>query len=230
MIRLGIVGATGKMGQVVLQKALADPNFIVCSILCSPQSKKLGQISPISSELIYKDFCDEDVDVVIDFSTPEGLYKAVCIKKPLICGTTNFSEKEYKFLQDLSKQVPVLYSPNFSLGMALFFSLMKQCKNHRENFIHIALCEKHSKTKQDMPSGSALEIAKILNISKEEIQSERVEETIFQHQIEFFFLKEKVCIQHEAISRDCFALGALSAAKFLFKKPPGMYQLADLWS
>lgn len=227
-IRLGIVGATGKMGQAVMKHATDDPHFIVCSTICSAHSNKLGQMS--HPQLTYKDFCDQDVDVVIDFSTREGTCQATRLKKPLVCGTTDLSEKEFELLNNLSKKVPVLYSPNFSLGMALCFSLLEQMGSKVKNFSRIAISEKHNKGKKDAPSGSALHMAKLLNIPKNQIVCERLDQTIFYHQIEFFLNKEKVVIQHEAFSRENFAMGALSAAKFLFNKPAGMYGLKDLWS
>lgn len=204
------MGSTGKMGRALTELILEDPQLELAT--------------------------DEEGDVVIDFSSPEGTKKAIGLKKPLVCGTTGLSKKIWEDLESLSKEKAVLYSPNFSLGMALCFAVVQQIKMQMQKNIYlnqgieeIQLQEVHHIQKKDTPSGTSLRLAELLEIAPTTIESTRKEDVVGIHQVNFLFSDERVSLRHEALSRRVFAQGALLAAKFLLNKPPKLYTIQDLF-
>ncbi|MDN3505945.1 MAG: dihydrodipicolinate reductase C-terminal domain-containing protein [Simkaniaceae bacterium] len=185
----------------------------------------MGQIvTKLADEDSEVEVADEG-DVVIDFSSPEGTKKAIALGKPLVCGTTGLDEDVMKELETLSKIVPVLYAPNFSLGMALSYEMLGFLKKNLDAEVFIE--ETHHTKKADTPSGSAKKMAEILET--ENVVSHRVDEVVGTHKVEFLFGKEKITLQHEALSREIFAQGAIAAAKFIFGKPPKFYSISDIF-
>ncbi len=198
-VKIQLVGALGKMGTILSELTDKDPDALLC----------------------------DDGDIVIDFSSPEGTMQAISLEKPLVCGTTGLDDSAFASLQKLSKKVPVLYSPNFSLGMALCFQISKSLGDKVKNFCTVSIEETHHLEKKDSPSGTALELSQLLNTPN--IQSNRVDDIVGIHEIKFQFPEETLTITHEAHSRMAFAQGALASAKFLFNKPPGFYKLSDVF-
>ncbi|NGX38643.1 MAG: 4-hydroxy-tetrahydrodipicolinate reductase [Chlamydiae bacterium] len=198
-VKVFLVGASGKMGQMVATLAEKDPEV---------------ELSDVG-------------DVVIDFSTPEGTRAAIALGKPLVSGTTGLSEEIFNELAALSKRVPVLHSPNFSLGIALCFEMLEQMSAKLKKFSQIEIQEIHHTQKVDAPSGTALKMAEILGVDK--VHSERIGDVVGIHQVNFLFNNEKLSLRHEALSREAFAQGALVAAKFLFNKPPKLYSLGEVF-
>jgi 4-hydroxy-tetrahydrodipicolinate reductase len=220
-IALTILGASGKMGQRVLQLARSDPHF---------------QIVNLHSEC----------DVAIDFTFPEGTLQhikaATAAKKPLVIGTTGHSAEQKQAIVEAAKIIPVLHSPNFSFGMALCLETAANLGKVLFGKCTIDIHEAHHVHKKDSPSGTALALAKALGgkaivengngeRNKEEIliHSVRSGETVGEHTMIFECEHERIEIKHTAHSRDAFAHGALIAAKFLVKQPPGLYNLKSLF-
>jgi len=198
-VRLSLIGASGKMGQMISELASKDPEL----------------------EIV------DDGDVVIDFSSPEGTKKAIAMGKPLVCGTTGLSEEIFRDLQKLAKEVPVLYSPNFSLGIALCFEMLDQMAEKLKKFSKISIKEIHHTQKVDSPSGTAKRLGELLET--ENITAERIGDVIGVHQVNFLFDEEELILKHEVFSRKAFAHGAIVAAKYLFNRPAKYYKLSDVF-
>ena len=198
-VRISLVGKEGKMGQMVCSLAEKDPCVEV----------------------------SDDGDVVIDFSSPEGTKKAIAMGKPLVCGTTGLSEEIIQQLHTLSEKVPVLYSPNFSLGMDLCFQMMEFLNKKLGSAAKIAIEETHHTQKVDSPSGTAKRMAELLGV--ENVTVRRENDVVGIHQVDFLLSSEKISLRHVALSRAAFAEGAISAAKFLYNKPPKFYSLRDIF-
>jgi len=198
-VEIFLMGKEGKMGKMVRELAEKDPEVEVV----------------------------EGGDVVIDFSSPEGTKKAIAMQKPLVCGTTGLSEEIMEQLHALSEKVPVLYSPNFSLGMALCFEMLTFLKKRLKKQAKITIEETHHTQKIDAPSGTAKRMAKILEV--EEVLSHREGNVTGIHQVDFLLANEKITLSHEALSRASFAEGALMAAKFIWNQPPKFYSILDVF-
>lgn len=220
-IKLGIIGASGKMGQRICFCALNDADLSISWTLASKSSINTVTITP--------------TNVIIDFSTAEALIAnlelAISKNCPIVIGTTGFGSKEQLALKKASYLIPVFFAPNFSLGMAATIYVTEKLSSLLTNFTsHIK--EIHHIHKKDNPSGSAIAIQEALKKGNkthlQEIESIREGEVIGDHHISFSSENEKITLCHKALSRDVFAKGALEAAKFLTGKPPGLYTMQDL--
>jgi 4-hydroxy-tetrahydrodipicolinate reductase len=212
-MRLGVVGANGKMGKRVVALAKQDSTF--SSVIPIPRSLE-GL---------------KNVEVLIDFSSPELtpllLEEAVRMKKPLVVGTTGHSETERLLLKEASQLIPLLHAPNFSLGVQLSQQLIAQATSFLGDAFKIEIKEIHHIHKKDAPSGTALAWAAATQ-KNPSISSIREGEVFGIHEIRFISPEEEITLTHQAFSRDLFAKGALLAAQKLFHSPPGFYTLLDL--
>lgn len=189
---------------------------------------KGGRIGKVLSALILEDpelKLDQDGEIVIDFSSPEGTKKAISLQKPLVCGTTGLSDDTMQELIHLARLVPVIYSPNFSIGITLCFEILAFLKDKQKFFTNVTIQESHHKNKKDTPSGTALKMGEIMDCKK--ILSQRTAEEVGKHEIDFFLANEKISLRHEASSREAFAHGAILAAKYIYNREPKFYNFSD---
>lgn len=217
-IHLFLVGASGKMGKAISAYALAHTQY-----------KIIGGCGSGSG-------CGESInsaDVMIDFSSPKGteiaLAAAMEYKIPIVIGTTGLSPDCEKKIKLSASAIPILYSPNFSFGMAFCLKILPEfVKILKENGT-CQIIETHHVHKKDAPSGTAKRLANALHPEgKIPIESIREGEAIGEHRIFFKLEGEVIELRHEALSRDAFVKGALLAANFLVNKPAGLYTLMDL--
>lgn len=216
-IALAILGASGKMGKRICQLAEQDPLFTIVGL------RSRGELSELGS-----------CDVAIDFTSPEAtghhLEAALSAKKPLVIGTTGHQPEEKKAIQEAAQAIPILYSPNFSFGVALCLEAAAQISKRLFGACQITIYETHHIHKKDRPSGTALAFAQAVGSGPETIHSVRSGEVVGEHTVVFECGHERIELKHAAHSRDAFAHGALLGAKFLAKQPPGLYALKDLFS
>ena len=199
--------------------------------------------------------CDFHPDVIIDFSNPaalEGLLDySVKNKIPAVISTTGLSQGQIKLLEKASHSIPVFFSANMSLGINLLIDLVKKAARLLEQNYDIEIIEKHHNQKLDAPSGTALAIADSINSvlaqkqeyvydrhsrrkkrSKTEIGIHAIRggTIVGEHSVIFAGTDEIIEINHTAMSKEIFGTGALRAARFLYGKAPGMYDMNDLIS
>ncbi len=199
--------------------------------------------------------CKIKPDVIIDFSNPaalDGLIDySVKNKIPAVVCTTGLSQIQIKQLEKASQSVPVFFSANMSLGINLLIELVKKAAKLLELNYDIEIIEKHHNQKVDAPSGTALAIADSINSvlsqkqeyvydrhsrrkkrSKTEIGIHAIRggTIVGEHSVIFAGNDEIIEVNHTAMSKDIFGTGALRAARFLYGKGPGMYDMNDLIS
>lgn len=248
MIKILLSGCNGKMGQVITRLSEQYSDLRIAAGLDIHDSGK-------NSYPVYSDpyQCIEDIDVIIDFSNPDALKKildfAVIRRIPAIIATTGISQAQKKLLEDASRVIPVFFSANMSLGVNLLIDLVCKAARILEPNFDIEIIEKHHNQKLDAPSGTALAIADSINTALEQKQeyvydrhSRRKKRNKFEigihavrggtivgeHSVIFAGNDEIIEINHSAMSKDIFGTGALRAAKFLYRKAPGMYNMNDL--
>ena len=248
MIGIALVGANGKMGQVI-SKLLSESESagIVCGIDINTSVK--------NSFPVYTNFADakETFDVIIDFSHPSSLEDtlsfAISNKKPLVLATTGYSPEQTELIREASEKIPVFFSANMSLGINLLIDLVKKATSLLQDGFDIEIIEKHHNQKIDAPSGTALAIADAINEtcdksneyvydrhstrkkrSKNEIgiHSLRGGTIVGEHSVIFAGNDEFIEIKHTATSKEIFAVGAIKAAKFLIGKEAGFYAMNDI--
>ena len=200
------------------------------------------------------DACDDDVDVVIDFSNAAAADAVMeyCAKRqiPLVFCTTGLSEEQLQKLEDTAKQTAVLKSANMSLGINLLLKLLKDAaKVLAPAGYDIEIVEKHHNQKLDAPSGTALALADSINeamdgsyvytYDRSQVRRKREKKEIGisavrggtivgEHEVLFAGLDEVIELKHTAYSRSVFGKGAVEAARFLAGKPAGMYDMSDV--
>ncbi len=206
-LKVTIFGATGRLGSSISNLAAVDPRFSLHS---------------------------EEIDVYIDASLPPGVPKhldiALAAKRPIVIGVTGLGEDVHASFHKAAKTIPILYAPNFSLGVALLQRFAKFAAEAFHANADIDLIETHHVQKKDAPSGTALAIAKNLkSIGKNPtLHSIRSGQTVGKHELILNTAEEQISLTHVAHSRDAFAKGALAAALFLSVRPPGLYGMEDV--
>jgi len=234
MIKLGIAGVCGKMGRRIFELASADKGFEITFALEKKGTPMIGKelgklkISSTQDGLFL-------VDVFIDFTIPEAteanLDYVARHKKALVLGTTGLSEAQINKVEEVAKIVPVVFSPNMSVGVNLLFSLLPEIAKKLGPDYNIEIIEAHHKAKKDAPSGTAKKFAQILaDAARKEIPTHaiRLGDIVGDHTVIFCGNSERIEIKHQAHSRDLFVLGALKAAKWVMGKPAGLYSMQDV--
>ena len=251
-INLAITGCMGRMGQQLIKSSKSNNNFRLVTLTENRIiNKKFNGIKPESNT----DKAFEKTDIIIDFTIPkcsiEVLKIASKLKKRVVIGTTGFTQKEDKIIKKYSKKIPILKAGNMSLGVNLLMYLTEiASKSLGDNYLS-KIFEIHHKHKKDYPSGTALMLGKgiadgknkdLFNLigkkflnkknfpygKKINFNSIRKGEIIGEHEVKFSSGKEIITLNHEAFDRTLYSDGALTAAKWLMKKKPGLYSMRDL--
>ncbi len=257
---IAVNGACGRMGQRVLQLAHEDPDLAVGAALDSPahpgQGRDAGEVAgigrlgvPVSARLAPA----HRIDVVIDFSTPEGTTAVLptCVdrKLPIVVATTGFTEGQVREIEAAAHHTAVLFSPNLSLVVNVLFKLVREAATAlRDKGFDVEIVERHHRYKKDSPSGTALHFARIIQEAMGEMpvrhgreglvgerprreigmHAVRVGDNVGEHTIIFSTLGETMELVHKGHTRDAYVRGALQAAKFLANRPAGRYTMSDV--
>lgn len=219
-LSIGIIGISGKMGKTINNLITHSSSFI-----CIGGVRKTST----SFDSLIK------ADVLIDFSSPYNLKNVLRYSlqhtKPLVIGTTGYTKKDFLLIKNASKKIPILYSANYSIGIAICKNLIKKATSLTKNFFSISIEEIHHLEKKDSPSGTALaikeEICSIAKNKKIPISSKRKKNYVGEHTVFFTNSDEKFLISHIAKKRASFAKGSLLSARYLYKKKPGLYSFED---
>ena len=251
-INLSITGCLGRMGQQVIKSSKIAKNFKLASVTENRViNKKISGLKPqLNSESAFK-----KVNIIIDFTIPkctlEVLKIASKLKKRVVIGTTGFSKKEENLIKKYSKKIPILKAGNMSLGINLLIYLTEiASKSLEDNFLS-KVFEVHHKHKKDHPSGTALMLGKGIATGKNKdfyklmgkkylnkktfpyskkinFNSIRKGEIVGNHKVFFSSGKETITLDHEAFDRTLYSEGALTAAKWLMSKKPGLYSMRNV--
>jgi len=252
IINLSISGCLGRMGQQLIKSSKKNKNFKLISLTENKIiNKKFNGIKPeLNSENAFK-----KTDIIIDFTVPsctlEILRMAVKLKKKVVIGTTGFNKDQENQIKKFSKKIPILKAGNMSLGVNLLMYLTEIASKSLNDEYLTKIFEVHHKHKIDYPSGTALMLGKgiadgknknLYNLigkkflnekffpfgKKINFNSIRKDEIIGEHEVKFSNGKEIITLNHEAFDRALYSDGALTAAKWLIKKKPGLYSMRDL--
>ena len=251
-INLAISGCLGRMGQQLIKSSKNNKDFKLAVLTENKViSKRISGIKlDINSEQAFK-----KTDVIIDFTVPKCtlniLKIASKLNKRVIIGTTGFNQKEESLIKKFSKTIPILKAGNMSLGVNLLMYLTEIASKSLNDEYLSKIFEVHHKHKKDYPSGTALMLGKgiadgknknLYNLmgkkflnkksfpygKKINFNSIRKSEIIGEHEVTFSSGKETIKLNHEAFDRALYSDGALTAAKWLINKKPGLYSMRDL--
>lgn len=256
--RIAVHGAAGRMGQRLVALAAADEGLSVVAALEAAGHPRLGEDAgvvagvgslgvPLAAGL------DVETDVVVDFALPEAVDDVIdiCLKRqiPLVTATTGLDQRQTARRDAAAERIPVLWAPNMSLAVNLGMKLSEVAAGAlRDKDADVEIIERHHRFKEDSPSGTALKFGQIIADAMGQTEHRhgrrgrpgkrphqeigyhavRAGDNPGEHTIVFGLLGETVEISVRATNRDCYAQGALAAAKFLVGKPPGLYGMADV--
>lgn len=227
MVKIVVSGALGRMGKRIIALAEKDPGLEVAGKLEKDPQASQGIVAGLSE-------VKGDYGCIIEFTTPkaslERVRDALRLKKAIVIGTTGFSREDTALIKKASNDIPIVLSPNMSVGVNTLFSLIKKAHPALGNNYKVRIKEAHHIHKKDKPSGTAKAMGNILGNSDIPIESIREGEIIGDHEIIFESDVDTLKISHSAKTRDIFALGALVAAKFIVTKKNGLFSMQDvLW-
>ena len=251
-INLAISGCMGRMGQQLIKSANKNKIFKLVSLT---ENRKINKrISGITPELnSIKSF--RKANIIIDFTVPKCTLEILKIasrqKKKVIIGTTGFTKKEENLIKKFSKKIPILKAGNMSLGVNLLVFITEIASRALGKDFLSKVNEVHHKYKKDYPSGTALMLGKGIATGKNKefyklvgkkylnkksfpysrkinFNSIRKGEVIGKHEVTFSSGKEIITLNHESFDRALYSEGALTAAKWLINKKPGLYSMRDL--
>lgn len=244
MIKILLCGSGGKMGGFVANAIKETENM---QTVAGFDRLNNGQDFPVFSK--FSDI-NCNIDLIIDFSTPlileDMLEFAINKNIPIVIATTGYSEAQIKKIQDAAKQIPVFFTFNMSIGVNLICSLTKKAAAILGDGFDVEIIEKHHNQKIDAPSGTAIMLANAVNdafdnakVYEYDRHSKRVKRSkneigihsvrggtiVGEHDVIFAGKDEVITISHSAYSKEVFATGAVKAAKFIFGKPNGLYDM-----
>ncbi len=250
MIRVALCGCNGKMGHVL------------ASCINSRDDMKVVVGFDINTD-VYGDFpifpnpadCTVEVDALIDFSHPSSLDGILTFAKwkeiPAVIATTGYTDEDLKKIQEASEIIPIFFSANMSLGVALLAALAKKTASILGDSYDVEIIEKHHNLKVDAPSGTALMLGKAVEeglpydpefvFDRHSVRKKRDKKEIGfssirggtivgEHEVMFCGHDEVITLTHTAASKQLLANGAISALLFLVKQPVGYYNMNNLIS
>jgi 4-hydroxy-tetrahydrodipicolinate reductase len=211
-MKYGIIGASGKMGKEI--RGVFDEAGHSCVYTYDIEGETQTDIP----------------EVIIDFSLPVVFPKTIEIvkklKSALIMGTTGLGAEQLSQIQELSKDVPVVQSFNYSVGIQLLLQCIEKVKGQVDGW-DVEITETHHRFKKDKPSGTAIMMKQALG-KDVPISSLRLGGVAGEHNIYFGGLGETLTLSHTALSRRTFAEGALKSALFVEKKKNGIFTFRDV--
>ena len=240
MTRIAINGSKGKMGQTLIEAINLNENVDL--------GVGLDKGDSLNNSL-------EDFDVLIDFSRPDATLNALSIcessGKAMVIGTTGFSDDELEVINQASKDIPIVFAPNMSIGVNLTLKLLETSAKVIGPDSSIEIIEAHHRYKVDSPSGTALKMGEVVanalgrnladcaiygregieeprDLNSIGFSSIRGGDVVGEHTVAFFMEGERVEITHKASSRMIYANGAVRAANWLHNKPNGLYSMQDV--
>lgn len=255
-VRLAISGASGRMGLALLALVRDDERFELVRAVVSPSSARLGKavygdVSPVR----FADWSgDGNVDVVVDFSGPDGLLAALerceASGAALVTGTTGLSPAMEERLAKAGERIAVLRAANFSLGVAVLTRLLREAAAALPGW-DLDIVEAHHSRKEDAPSGTALALGRaaaegrgaaledLAVYAREGRPGARKAGTIGfavvrggdivgEHQALLMGQGERIELGHRATDRSIFARGALEAAAWIAGRAPGAWTIEDV--
>ena len=251
-INLAITGCMGRMGQQIIKSVKTNKHFKLTTITENRKiNKKINGLKiNLNDENVFK-----NVNLIIDFTVPvctlQVLKIASKLNKRIVIGTTGFTKKEESLIKAYSKKIPILKAGNMSLGINLLMYLTEIASSSLNKSFLSKIFEIHHKHKKDYPSGTALMLGKGIAIGKNKklnnligkkylnrksfpysrkinFNSTRKGEKIGEHEVKFSSGKEIITLNHEAFDRALYSEGALTAAKWLMTKKPGLYSMRNL--
>ncbi|HVN70378.1 MAG TPA: 4-hydroxy-tetrahydrodipicolinate reductase [Desulfomonilia bacterium] len=263
MIKTGVVGFGGRMGSLIARTIMDSPDLVLEGALEDKAHPAVGRDvgemlgSKKTGIKVAADLGEAFVscDCIVDFTFPEvtlaTLRYASEKGKSVVIGSTGFTEEQKKSVASSASMIPVVLSPNMSIGVNVLLNLVGMMAGLLDETYDVEIVEAHHRLKKDAPSGTALALAQAVargrGVELDEharyerhgiigvrpqgeigIQTVRAGDIVGEHVVMFAGPGERIEITHKAHSRENFARGALRAVRWLKGKGPGLYSMMDV--
>lgn len=243
MIHVGLFGF-GKTGKIVAQELINEDGIFLKWILRQSETengeyagllmglhKQEGAIHSLHNLTIADFLSSNPVDLIIDFShhSTINLYYDALKDKPcrLISAISHYPDSEQGMITDLAQTMPVLYSPNITLGINFLIVISKVLQKIAP-WADIEIIEEHFRKKPEV-SGTALRIADILGLDRQKhVNSVRIGGVIGKHEVIFGLPNQTIRLVHDTNNRAAFGQGIIFGAKYLADKPKGLYSMDQI--
>lgn len=262
-IRIALTGIAGRMGRTLAEAVAADDRLTLAGAVERSDSSVIGtdvgELTGLGRNgLLVASELDQvvaDCDVVIDFTTPAAtLTHLGCCReagRPLVIGTTGLDAKGRETLAAAAADIPVVYAPNYSVGVNLSLKLLDMAARVLGDSVDVEIIEAHHRHKVDAPSGTALRMGEVVAAALGRdladvavygrqghtgprpratigFETIRAGDIVGDHTVMFAADGERVEITHKASSRMTFAAGAVRAAVWATTQRPGLYDMNDV--
>ncbi|MBX2879375.1 MAG: 4-hydroxy-tetrahydrodipicolinate reductase [Granulosicoccus sp.] len=262
-VKVAVNGAAGRMGRQLLSAVAENDDAVLCAAADAPGHSCIGlNVSSMSGgescDVVVSDSVSDlsaGSDVIIDFTAPAvsiAVLEAIAsAQTPIVIGTTGFDSTQLERLRSMAVEIPIVFAPNYSMGVTLTLSLLKQAAMALGDDYDVEIIEAHHRHKVDAPSGTAVRMGEVVadalgrNLDdcaiygRQGITGERQTKTIGfetiragdiigEHTVLFAGNGERIEITHRATDRMTFARGAVHAAIWLSDKPPGLYNMTHV--
>ncbi len=261
MIKVVVTGAAGRMGTQIARVVRATEGMAIAGGVERPGAAAVGQdvgalagLGPIGVAVV-DDLARAlpGADVVVDFTSHDASVRhaEACAERgvALVVGSTGFTPEAKARVAAAARRIPVVLSPNMSVGVNVLFELVRQAAEVLGDAYDVEIVEIHHKKKRDAPSGTAVRLGEVaaealgrdpkdaLAYSRQGIIGERPPwqigvqtlrggDVVGEHTVYFCGEGERLELTHRATSRDQFARGAVRAAQWIVGKPAGVYDMA----
>ena len=173
MLKIGVVGASGRMGRMLIEAVLKDERTELGAAFDLPGSpalgKAAGELVGLQCDVVVSDDLDAGlakVDCLIDFTRPQGTlgHIALCRKHKvaMVIGTTGFESDGKALIAEAAKDIPIVFAPNMAVGVNLVFKLLDTAARILSQGYDIEVVEAHHRMKIDAPSGTALRMGEVV--------------------------------------------------------------------
>ena len=263
ILKVAVSGSSGRMGKSIISQVIDNESYELVAAFDHPSSNLIGLdaaafVGKKSGVLITSDLATPPEvvpDVLIDFTLPDSTINLLnyCAKHkiPAVIGTTGFSDEDRKKIYTFAKKYGAVFSPNMSPGVNITFKLLENAASFFSDDYDVEILESHHRRKVDAPSGTALEMAKIIssvkkNLKKSSYRFNRTGTTgprandeigfsvirggdiVGEHSVIFAGTGEVIELCHKSSSRESYTKGALLASRFLSRNNPDLYSMFDV--
>jgi 4-hydroxy-tetrahydrodipicolinate reductase len=261
-LKIAVAGASGRMGRTLMEAILRDSELQLAAALERPGhpdlGREAGELAGMPCKLKLRADDAEalgDADVLIDFTRPEGTlgHLDACLRhgKPIVIGTTGFSDAGRERIAEAARRIAIVMAPNMAVGVNVVFKLAEVAAKILGDAYDVEIIEAHHRHKVDAPSGTALKLGEIVAraLGRDPATTAvhgrhgdtgerdpkaigfhaiRGGDIVGEHTVLFAGSGERVELTVRSQSRMTYALGALRAAKFLRGRAPGLYDMFDV--